>query len=224
MTMTMTTDPKTKAVQLGPFVIAPTFTSKSGTGRRCDTIQGWELRLADGSPLSNGDRRDWNSSRREAIEQAEKWFAEAHTANVEDLTRYNIRYLEWLHRVWPEATVASRALELSRQRRDQAIATEQERQDQAKRALARAQECVEFCAKHTDLKTCVIVDRQALEGMVKVLLQVVHDGPRVTEPMVRIHLETARLALEALGIERVREIQTVLNATGNVRGWPVAVV
>jgi hypothetical protein len=144
-------------------------------------------------------------SRKEAIAQAEKWFADAHTNNVDDVASHNLRYLQWLAHVWPEATVAQRALALATKRQNDALEANQRQQEEFVRAQARAKECVEFCAGHPDLKGQVLVHHEALDNMIAVLLQVVHDGPRLTEPMARIHVEKARLALEALGTDKVRQ-------------------
>jgi hypothetical protein len=114
-------------------------------------------------------------------------------------------YLRWLVQVWPEAPAARQALAMAEETERKALEANRQEQQTFKQNVERANACVALCAGHDDLSTVAVVPKAGIEAVVSALLEVLHDGPRLTETQGRIHVEKARQALEALGTEHVRQ-------------------
>lgn len=97
--------------QIRGFIIQPSYTSANGSGRTCQNVQGWITRCppAVGSVAFHGNR-PWHRSKSEAIEEVEHWFKEAHYGDILTLSHKRRDYLQWLLKVWPDATSAKQAL------------------------------------------------------------------------------------------------------------------
>jgi hypothetical protein len=93
-----------------PFEIAKTYVSKHGSGRTCETPQGWEV-SCPGVFMWGRTRagHEWYSSKREAIGTMWKRYDQAHTGNPKELANLRVDYIAWLLKVWPDAPAALKA-------------------------------------------------------------------------------------------------------------------
>ncbi len=123
----------TKSILPSPFTVTPTYKSKNGTGRRCASIQGWEL-----SP--HWSYRGWYGSKKDATADAVRHYESAHSSDPQTLSRVRHDYLDWLSKVWPESETvkAAKVIEDERVKAEAKAFNEKAERDAKRAALAKA--------------------------------------------------------------------------------------
>jgi hypothetical protein len=158
---------KGKEIKFGRFVIVPDYESMHGTGRTCQTVQGYQIRHGD--PDRQAPVLRWYGSQREARLDIGKWVRLATDTGVDELAQLSRSFLRRLADAFPESERAPAALAaIDRRERDEK-AVLQRATDVADDAISvlRAKG-VEARKLHSG-STCVVIPVEAIPALMALI-------------------------------------------------------